>query len=61
MAQLENVLYTAKDHTTGGPDCGISHSSDDRLDIRLSIPSIAGTINDSNQLSASGWSACSVR
>jgi organic hydroperoxide reductase OsmC/OhrA len=32
-AQSDKVIYTPKAHTTGGRDGGVSHSSDDRLDI----------------------------
>ena len=34
----KKVLYTAKTHTAGGRDGGTSHSSDGRLDIKLSVP-----------------------
>ena len=37
MNRLEKVLYTAKAHTTGGR-AGVSRSSDDRLEVRLSRP-----------------------
>ena len=32
----EKLLYTAKTRTTGGRENGVSRSSDDRLDIKLS-------------------------
>ena len=35
MTKIKTVLYTAKAHATGGRD-GASHSSDGRLDIKLS-------------------------
>ena len=52
------VVYTAKTHTTGGRENGVSRSADGRLDIRLSPPgsSLPGT--NPEQLFAAGWSAC---
>ena len=50
-------MYTAKTHTTGGRDGG-SRSSDDRLDIKLSIPGAPGAGTNPEQLFAAGWSAC---
>lgn len=52
------VLYTAKTHTTGGRDGGASHSSDGRLDIKLSVPGSPGSGTNPEQLFAAGWSAC---
>jgi Ohr subfamily peroxiredoxin len=57
MSQLQKVLYTAKTHITGGRD-GAAHSSDGRLDIKLSTPSAAGNGTNPEQLFAAGWSAC---
>jgi lipoyl-dependent peroxiredoxin len=57
MIQLEKVLYTAKTHTTGGRD-GASHTSDGRLDVKLSTPGTAGNGTNPEQLFAAGWSAC---
>jgi lipoyl-dependent peroxiredoxin len=54
------VIYTAKEHTTGGRDGGKSQSSDGRLDITLSIPGTAGTGTNPEQLFAAGWSACFI-
>jgi lipoyl-dependent peroxiredoxin len=56
-ARGEKLVYTAKTHTTGGRD-GTSHSSDGRLDIKLSIPGAPGTGTNPEQLFAAGWSAC---
>jgi osmotically inducible protein OsmC len=56
----ENVLYTAKEHTTGGRDGGVSRSSDGRLDIKLSVPGAPGTGTNPEQLFAAGWSACFI-
>jgi len=52
------VLYTAKTHTTGGRDGGVSRSSDGRLDIELSVPGKPGNGTNPEQLFAAGWSAC---
>src|SRR5689334_14227615 len=51
------VLYTAHTHTVGGRD-GASHSSDGRLNIRLSSPGSNGAGTNPEQLFAAGWSAC---
>jgi osmotically inducible protein OsmC len=51
------LLYIAKTHTTGGRD-GASHSSDGRLDVKLSTPGTAGKGTNPEQLFAAGWSAC---
>ena len=58
MIHLEKVLYTAKTHTTGGRDGGASHTSDGRLDVKLSSPGTPGTGTNPEQLFAVGWSAC---
>jgi osmotically inducible protein OsmC len=52
------VYYTAKTHTTGGREHGVSRSSDGNLDIRLSTPGAGGTGTNPEQLFAAGWSAC---
>ncbi|MHA7776021.1 organic hydroperoxide resistance protein [Roseibium sp. M-1] len=57
MFTVENILYTAKTHTTGGRD-GTSRSDDGRLDIKLSRPGSAGAGTNPEQLFAAGWSAC---
>ena len=57
ITQIEKVLYTAKVHTTGGRE-GAAHSSDGRLDIKLSSPGTAGSGSNPEQLFAAGWSAC---
>lgn len=53
----KKVLYTAKVHTTGGRE-GVSRSSDNRLDIKLSSPGSSGAGTNPEQLFAAGWSAC---
>jgi osmotically inducible protein OsmC len=57
MSQLEQVLYTAKTHTTGGRD-GASRTSDGRLDVKLTSPGKSGAGTNPEQLFAAGWSAC---
>ncbi len=52
------VLYTAKTHTTGGREHGVSKSSDGHLDIMLSPPGTVGIGTNPEQLFAAGWSAC---
>jgi lipoyl-dependent peroxiredoxin len=56
--QAGKVIYTAKTHTTGGREKGVSRSSDGHLDIKLSVPGTAGTGTNPEQLFAAGWSAC---
>src|ERR1700704_5707396 len=58
VTQYGKVLYTAKTHTTGGREKGVSRSSDGHLDIRLSAPGAAGRGTNPEQLFAAGWSAC---
>jgi lipoyl-dependent peroxiredoxin len=60
ITQTDKVLYTAKEHTTGGRDGGSSRSSDGRLDIKLSVPGTPGTGTNPEQLFAAGWSACFI-
>jgi Ohr subfamily peroxiredoxin len=57
MEQVEKVLYTVRARTTGGRD-ETSHSSDGRLDVKLSSPGGAGNGTNPEQLFAVGWSAC---
>lgn len=58
ITQSTKVLYTAKTHTTGGREHGVSKSSDGRLDIKLSTPGTNGIGTNPEQLFAAGWSAC---
>jgi lipoyl-dependent peroxiredoxin len=58
MSQIKKVLYTAKTHTTGGRESGVSRSSDGRLDIKLSTPGTACIGTNPEQLFAAGWSTC---
>jgi len=54
----DKVIYTAKTHTTGGRENGVSRSSDGRLDVKLSLPGSPRTGTNPEQLFAAGWSAC---
>lgn len=58
MTKLDKVLYTAKAHTTGGPENGASRTSDGHLDVKLSPPGTPGAGTNPEQLFAAGWSAC---
>jgi osmotically inducible protein OsmC len=58
MTEPGKVLFTAKTHTTGGRENGVSRSSDGRLDIKLSVPGTSGNGTNPEQLFAAGWSAC---
>ena len=67
MTQLEQqrtteargkVIYTAKTHTTGGRENGVSRSSEGRLDVKLSVPGSPRVGTNPEQLFAAGWSAC---
>lgn len=58
MSQTEKLLYTARTHTAGGRQDGMSRSSDGRLDVRMSPPGGAGIGTNPEQLFAAGWSAC---
>lgn len=53
------VLYTGKTHTTGGRE-GVSQSSDDQLNIKLSSPGTPRPGTNPEQLFAAGWSACFI-
>jgi hypothetical protein len=41
---LENVLYTANAHTTGGRENGTARTDDGRLDIRLSPAAVSSIL-----------------
>ena len=58
MTKLENVLYTARVHTTGGRDGGASRTDDGRLQVALSTPGSSQAGTNPEQLFAAGWSAC---
>jgi osmotically inducible protein OsmC len=52
------VIYTAKTHTIGGRENGVSRSSDGQLEIKLSTPGSPRAGTNPEQLFAAGWSAC---
>jgi lipoyl-dependent peroxiredoxin len=58
LTKTTKVLYTAKTHTTGGREHGVSKSSDGHLEVNLSTPGTDGTGTNPEQLFAAGWSAC---
>jgi lipoyl-dependent peroxiredoxin len=58
VSQIAKILYTAKTHTTGGRENGVSRSSDGRLDLRLSTPGTSRIGTNPEQLFAAAWSAC---
>lgn len=58
MTQTGKVIYTAKTHTTGGRQNGVSRSSDGQLEIKLSAPGSPRAGTNPEQLFAAGWSAC---
>ena len=60
MSKLDKVLYTAKTHTTGGREGGVSRSTDGRLEVKLTRPGGPGSGTNPEQLFAAGWSACFI-
>jgi Ohr subfamily peroxiredoxin len=56
----DNVVYTAKSHTTGGRDGGTSRTTDGRLAVTFSRPGAPGNGTNPEQLFAVGWSACFI-
>jgi Ohr subfamily peroxiredoxin len=58
MTEARKFVYTAKTHTTGGRENGLTRSSDGRLDIRLSSPGSARIGTTPEHLFAAAWSAC---
>lgn len=59
MPTIDNVLYTARTHTTGGRD-GIAKSDDGRLEVALASPGSSAAGTNPEQLFAAGWSACFI-
>ncbi len=51
------TLFTANVHTVGGRE-GWAKSSDDQLDVKLSVPGSNRPGTNPEQLFAAGWSAC---
>jgi Ohr subfamily peroxiredoxin len=58
MNRKASDVYTAKTHTTGGRENGVTRSSDGCLDIRLVSPGSARIGTNPEQLFAAAWSAC---
>lgn len=58
MNHQTKLLYTAKVHTVGGREGGMSKSSDGQLDIKISPPGGKGSGTNPEQLFAAGWSTC---
>ena len=58
QSQDKKVLYTARVHTAGNRDGGVSRSDDSRLDIQHTVPGKPGKGTNPEQLFAAGWSAC---
>lgn len=56
-AKTAKLIYTARTHTTGGRDNGVSRSSDGYLDVRLANPGAIRIGTNPEQLFAAGWSA----
>jgi osmotically inducible protein OsmC len=56
---LEEVLYTAHTHTTGGR-AGAGKSSDGELDVKLSRPGSGKPGTNPEQLFGIGYSACFI-
>jgi osmotically inducible protein OsmC len=57
-SQPTKVLYTAKTHTTGNRENGVSRSDDGNLDLRIALPGSGKPGTNPEQLFAAGWSAC---
>lgn len=58
MSQTTNLIYTAKTHTTGGRENGVSRSSDGQLEVKLAPPGSKRPGTNPEQMFAAGWSAC---
>lgn len=58
QTQPSNVLYTARVHTAGNRNGGVSRSDDGRLAITHTAPGKPGNGTNPEQLLAAGWSAC---
>lgn len=59
MNTIQNRLYTARTHTTGGRE-GSSRTDDGRLDVKLTTPGTDGAGTNPEQLFAAGWSSCFI-
>lgn len=58
MNQGERVQYTAQVDAIGGRDDGAASSSDERLDLKFSLPGASANGTNPEQLLAACWSAC---
>jgi Ohr subfamily peroxiredoxin len=58
LVQPTKVLYTAKTHTTGNRENGVSRSDDGSLSVQLAVPGSGRPGTNPEQLFAAGWSAC---
>ena len=59
LKKLDQVLYTAQTHTTGGRD-GAGKTSDGALDVKLSSPGSRKPGTNPEQLFGIGYSACFI-
>jgi len=59
LKKLEQVLYTAQTHTTGGRE-GAGKTSDGALDVKLSSPGSRKPGTNPEQLFGIGYSACFI-
>lgn len=58
QSKAVKVLYTARVHTAGNRDGGVSRSDDGHLSITHTVPGKPGNGTNPEQLLAAGWSAC---
>lgn len=58
MNDIAPVTHTARTHTVGGRQHGVSRSLDGQLDIRLAAPGSGRIGTNPEQLFAAAWSAC---
>lgn len=57
--QLDQVIYTAHTHVTGGRD-GAGHSSDGAIDVKLSTPGTGRPGTNPEQLFGIGYAGCFI-
>jgi Ohr subfamily peroxiredoxin len=60
VAEVNNVIYSAKTRTSGGRRGGTSRSLDGRLELRFTNPTGIQVGTNPEQLLAAGWSVCFV-
>jgi Ohr subfamily peroxiredoxin len=56
--QPTKVLYTAKAHTVGDRENGVSRTDDGNLEVHFALPGSGHPGTNPEQLFAAGWSAC---